>query len=229
MDQVIRARIPIRIKNVMNPSGPGTVIFPDSVPRKGGCETSRRGRQFSFDDHLRTAPEDPSSLRECEKRPTAVTTKNNIVVLNVHSNRKSLSHGFLKNIFSTLDKWQLAVDLISTSEVHVSMALLLADGGGAQQRMEEAIKELGKCGSVEEIPNLTILSLVGKHMKQMIGIAGRMFTTLAEAGVNIEMISQGTLTPQFLILLDLWCVLSSLLLTPSIIPRGERNKHLMRH
>lgn len=40
-------------------------------------------------------------------------------------------------------------------------------------------------------PHMSILSLVGKHMRNMIGISGRMFTTLAQGGVNIEMISQG--------------------------------------
>jgi aspartate kinase len=38
---------------------------------------------------------------------------------------------------------------------------------------------------------MAILSLVGKQMRNMVGIAGRMFTTLAEGSVNIEMISQG--------------------------------------
>lgn len=38
---------------------------------------------------------------------------------------------------------------------------------------------------------MAILSLVGKHMRNLVGIAGRMFTTLAEGNVNIEMISQG--------------------------------------
>src|ERR1700761_3636084 len=39
--------------------------------------------------------------------------------------------------------------------------------------------------------DMAILSLVGKHMRNMIGIAGRMFTTLAQGKVNIEMLSQG--------------------------------------
>ena len=39
--------------------------------------------------------------------------------------------------------------------------------------------------------DMAILSLVGKHMRNMVGIAGRMFTTLAQGNVNIEMISQG--------------------------------------
>lgn len=38
---------------------------------------------------------------------------------------------------------------------------------------------------------MAILSLVGKQMRNLVGIAGRMFTTLAEGDVNIEMISQG--------------------------------------
>jgi aspartate kinase len=45
---------------------------------------------------------------------------------------------------------------------------------------------------VDVIKDLAILSLVGKQMKNMVGIAGMMFSTLASAGVNIEMISQGS-------------------------------------
>ena len=39
--------------------------------------------------------------------------------------------------------------------------------------------------------DMAILSMVGKQMRNMVGIAGRMFTTLAQGNVNIEMISQG--------------------------------------
>ncbi|KAI5838777.1 Aspartate/glutamate/uridylate kinase [Morchella snyderi] len=181
MEQVIRARIPIRIKNVENPAGEGTIIFPDTIHRKGEDTPTEPPR------HMRLKTNDPLLVQR-HKRPTAVTTKNNIVVLNVHSNRKSLAHGFLAEIFSTLDKWRLAVDLISTSEVHVSMAL---HSEVRENDLKEAIDELKHYGTVDVIRDLTILSLVGKHMKQMVGIAGRMFSTLAESNVNIEMISQG--------------------------------------
>lgn len=187
MEQVIKARIPIRIKNVENPSGSGTMIFPDNQSRKGEETPTQPPR------HIRLARSD-SLLQPYSKRPTAVTTKSGIVVLNVHSNRKSLSHGFLASIFSTLDKWQLCVDLISTSEVHVSMAL---HSESRQKEIKLAIEELRRYGEVDVKYDLTILSLVGKHMKRMIGVAGRMFTTLAEAGVNIEMISQGMFVKRF--------------------------------
>ncbi|KAA8895904.1 Aspartate/glutamate/uridylate kinase [Sphaerosporella brunnea] len=181
MEQVIRARIPIRIKNVENPSGEGTMIFPDTLSRKGEDTPNEIPR------HVRNRSHD-ALLQPRLQRPTAVTTKSNIVVLNVHSNRKSLSHGFLAGIFSILDKHQLCVDLISTSEVHVSMAL---QSEVKDHALMGAVEELKRFGSVDVIRNLTILSLVGKQMKNMIGIAGRMFSTLAKANVNIEMISQG--------------------------------------
>lgn len=191
MEQVIRAKIPIRIKNVMNPRNRGTVIFPDS--------TAELERTPGHDPRLfRTRS---PSLMQKPKRPTAVTIKHKILVINVHSNKRSLSHGFFAGIFSVLDKWRLSIDLISTSEVHVSMALHseapLLNGNGRDEYqvidddLKGALNDLGRYGTVDIIPEMAILSLVGKQMKNMIGVAGRMFTTLGENNVNIEMISQG--------------------------------------
>ena len=195
MEQVIRARIPIRIKNVINPRGEGTMIFPDlgnelEMTTPGRAPKLSRNRSASTVSHGKRA-----------KRPTAVTLKPKILVINVHSNRKSLSHGFLAKIFSILDKWRLPVDLITTSEVHVSMALhseaplLHSDEDDelriTDQNLRGAYDELCGCGTVDLIPNMAILSVVGKQMNHMMGVAGKMFSTLGDHHVNIEMISQG--------------------------------------
>ncbi|GBE87347.1 Probable aspartokinase [Sparassis crispa] len=177
MEQVIRRKIPIRIKNVENPHGGGTVIHPDA---------DLDGP--SFPD---TAPE--ALVRALgssyeRKLPTAVTIKERIVVLNVSSNRKSVSHGFLAGIFGTLDRHGVVVDLISTSEVHVSMAI---EDAWDKKVLDRVVRELRKSGSVTVSRDMAILSLVGKKMRHMVGIAGRMFTTLGQGSVNIEMISQG--------------------------------------
>jgi aspartate kinase len=196
MEQVIRARIPIRIKNVMNPKGNGTVIFPDSQAEFDKLAPGHDPRLF------RTRSSSVlSSQLQGPKRPTAVTIKHKILVINVHSNKRSLSHGFFAGIFSVLDRWRLSIDLISTSEVHVSMALhsemplLNGVGRDEYQIIDEdlrgAIQDLRKYGTVDIIPEMAILSLVGKQMKNMVGVAGRMFSTLGENNVNIEMISQG--------------------------------------
>jgi aspartate kinase len=57
--------------------------------------------------------------------------------------------------------------------------------------MEKAMESLRSIGTVDVMKDMAILSLVGKQMKNMVGISGRMFSTLAKAGINIEMISQG--------------------------------------
>ncbi|KAK0495386.1 Aspartate/glutamate/uridylate kinase [Armillaria luteobubalina] len=175
MEQVIRKKIPIRIKNVENPAGLGTVIYPDL---EEGEEVSA-ARQSATEQH---------ALGQESKRATAVTIKERIIVLNVHSNRKSVSHGFLAGIFSTLDRFGVVVDLISTSEVHVSMAI---EDGLGPKIMDRLLRELRKSGTVSVHQDMAILSLVGKQMRNMVGIAGIMFTTLAKGNVNIEMISQG--------------------------------------
>ncbi|KAI1853492.1 hypothetical protein JX265_004177 [Neoarthrinium moseri] len=174
MDQVIKAEppIPIRIKNVKNPLGKGTIVVPDLV-------------QSPAQQIKRSRPSDPS-LRKTPRRPTAVTIKDNISVINVHSNKRSISHGFFARVFAILNNHRISVDLISTSEVHVSMAI-----HAANCHFETAIKELQECGDVSTLHDMAILSLVGAEMKNMIGIAGRMFSTLGEHNVNIEMISQG--------------------------------------
>ena len=200
MQQAIEARIPIRIKNVLNSRGSGTLISPEAPGKLESSLVSRHGSRL-----FRTRSASVLSQNQRPKRPTAVTIKHNIVVINVHSNKRSLSHGFFANIFSTLDKWRLSIDLISTSEVHVSMALhsgsatVIGDNDEnareiKDQNLRGAIEELEGYGTVDIIDGMAILSLVGKQMKNMVGIAGKMFSTLGENNVNIEMISQGRMT-----------------------------------
>lgn len=178
MSQVVHARIPIRIKNVGNPRGKGTVIFPDTISRHGSATPP----------HPPKIMPDDISASLANKGATAVTIKDTIMVINIQSNRKISAHGFLASIFAILDKYKLAVDLITTSEVHVSMALYEESDDG---NMHEAFVELRRLGTLDILHGLAILSLVGKHMRNTTGYAGRMFCKLAEAQINIEMISQG--------------------------------------
>jgi aspartate kinase len=148
---VIRRKVPIRIKNVQNPRGGGTVIHPDpdsdvpsdlsTAPPVPEPLTLKSLRDFA------SATEDSQRKR----LPTAVTIKEHIIVLNVNSNRKSVSHGFLAGIFGTLDKFGVVVDLISTSEVHVSMAI---EDGLAKVFLDRLVKELRKAGTVRTSPHL---------------------------------------------------------------------------
>lgn len=178
MDQVIKAvpPIPIRIKNVKNPRGEGTIVKPD--PSQAPDQQIQRPRK----------PSDPL-LRKKPRRPTAVTVKDKISVINIHSNKRSIAHAFLARVFGILNQSRVSVDLISTSEVHVSIAVHM--GNSEASNFDKAVEELRECGDVSVLHKMSILSLVGAEMKNMRGIAGRMFSTLGGSDINIEMISQG--------------------------------------
>ncbi|GAA5909455.1 hypothetical protein JCM8208_006530 [Rhodotorula glutinis] len=188
MEQVIRAAIPIRIKNVENPSGEGTIIFPDSVAPDAHPADHTARNTVAPSVATRAPSSVPSSALEPHLGPTAITIKDTVVVLSVHSNRKTIAHGFFARIFGTLDKHGIVVDLISTSEVHVSLAV---HGEMRKSVLDRVVRDLKPVGEVSISRDMAILSLVGKHMKNMVGTAGKMFSTLAEGNVNIEMISQG--------------------------------------
>ena len=211
MEQVIKASIPIRIRNVMNLRNTGTIISPEPVMTPSRPSTPNSAPVFR-----KRASSAKLMITSRPARPTAITIKHQILVLNVHSNKRSLSHGFFANIFTVLDKWRLSVDLISTSEVYVSMALHcdseFVHGNDEDDKeivdasLRGAIQDLAQYGTVDVIDGMAILSLVGKQMKNMTGIAGKMFSILGENNVNIEMISQGL------------CILPLLPLNPP--PRG---------
>jgi aspartate kinase len=207
MDQVIKAvpPIPIRIKNVKNPRGQGTIVKPD--PLLAADQRIQRSRQ----------PSDPS-LRKKPKRPTAVTVKDKISIINIHSNKRSIAHMFLARVFSILNQQRISVDLISTSEVHVSIAVHTASSefGNFDQAVEQLRAE---CGEVSVLHDMSILSLVGAEMKNMVGIAGRMFSTLGEHQINLEMISQGRFRSATMIRL----------LKTNTLFRCQRDQHLVRH
>ena len=173
-------KIPIRIKNVLEPEGAGTLITLDN--------------EKNADPYRNQRP----------KRPTAVTVKQQITVVNVHSHRKVESPEFLAEICKILANYSLAVNLFELNECHVSLAVHsktpFVKGAEAEDQddiqsqhrdLEQAIEALKDFGTVDVVYNMAILSLIGLQLKRSIGIAGKMFTALGENNINIEMISQG--------------------------------------
>lgn len=155
MEQVINANIPIRIKNTFDPSLAGTIIDPTKKREKG------------------------------QKGPTAVTVKRNVTLVNIQSNRMLMAYGFMSRLFDIFNRHEIIIDLVSTSEVNVSLTI------DQNQNIEPALKELEQLGNVTIRKSMAILSLVGRGMQKSIGVAGEMFTRLAKQEVNIEIISQG--------------------------------------
>ncbi len=115
----------------------------------------------------------------------SVASKKGIIVVNVSSSRMLLAHGFLAKLFTIFADHDKSVDVVSTSEVSVSLTIDNEDG------LTDIVKELESIGEVRIEKQRAILCVVGEGMKQTPGIAARIFGALARAKVNIEMVSEG--------------------------------------
>ena len=113
----------------------------------------------------------------------SITCKENIKVINIYSPRMLLAHGFLKKIFEIFDKHRTSVDLITTSEVNVSLTL------DNEERITEIIKELEEFSEVKVEEDKALVCVIGKDIKNTKGIATKIFESLLD--FNITMISQG--------------------------------------
>lgn len=116
---------------------------------------------------------------------TAVTVKSGITIFSVLSNRMYNAYGFLSRVFNVLNEHGVIVDLVSTSEVSISCT------AERSETVYQAQADLEKLGDVSIVEDRAILAMVGRGMKYAVGTSGKMFTALAHAGINIEMISQG--------------------------------------
>ena len=115
----------------------------------------------------------------------AIACKKNITLVNINSTRMMGSYGFLAKLFSIFDKYKKSVDVISTSEVSVSLSV------DNDKNLNNIADELRKIGNVNILRDKSIICVVGEGMKHTPGISGRTFSALGSNNINIEMISQG--------------------------------------
>lgn len=127
---------------------------------------------------------------------TSIAYKERQSVLVLRTTRMFGQAGFLARVFEILGRREVDVDMISTSEVSIS--LTSAD----RPALEAAAPELGTIGKVELRHGKTILAVVGQHLPERSGIGARVLGAVAGAGVNVEMISYGMESINFTMLID---------------------------
>ncbi len=93
--------------------------------------------------------------------------------------------GFLARVFDVLGRHDVDVDMVSTSEVSVSMTT------GSDAHLQDAIQRLEELGTVRVEQGRSLLCVVGPQIRSAPGIAARVFAALESAQVNVEMISHG--------------------------------------
>jgi aspartate kinase len=152
----VRKNIPVRVLNSKKPEIKGTLILPGNLESR---KTDNVAKSIAF--------------------------KKGITVINVNSSRMLMAHGFLAKLFSIFADHQKSIDVVSTSEVSVSVTIDDEDG------LDMLCAELEKIGETRVQKHKAIVCIVGEGMKHTPGIGARIFSALGASGINIEMVSEG--------------------------------------
>jgi aspartate kinase len=119
----------------------------------------------------------------CRNSFKAIAVKKRITIVDVAAPRMQLAHGFLHGIFEAFDRHGVAVDVVSTSEVSVSLTV------DSNESIPALAADLAKLADVKYEGRKAIVCLVGENLRETPGIAARVFGELSD--VKIRMISQG--------------------------------------
>ena len=94
-----------------------------------------------------------------------------------------LAYGFLRKIFEVFEKYRTSIDMITTSEVAVSVTI------DSMENLKEILRELEPFGSVEIEENHTIVSIVGNEIAETKDVLSKLFESLTS--VPVRMVSYG--------------------------------------
>lgn len=180
---VMEAGIPVRVRNTFNAEAPGTWIRQSAPPPIRGV----RG----------------------------LTVADGLALVNVQGAGMTGTPGAASYVFSVLSTRGINISFIamSGSERSLTFAVADADADRAKEALEANLKEEQKARFIQSIDcrrNLAVLGAVGDDMRGHPGIAGRFFSALADAGINVVAIAQGSLEA------NISCVIESTLVRTAL-------------
>jgi aspartate kinase len=133
-------------------------------------------------------PEDATGTLITRDRPagegplTAVASKKNVTVVDITSTRMLMAHGFLKRIFEVFEQHRTSVDVVTTSEVSVSVTLVDA------RRVPEIMASLADVADVTREDRMAIICAVGEGLQNDPAFVGKLLD--AVGAIPIRMVSQ---------------------------------------
>ncbi|MFN3270562.1 MAG: ACT domain-containing protein, partial [Candidatus Kapaibacteriota bacterium] len=112
-----------------------------------------------------------------------IAFRKNVTVINIISSQMLGTYGFLSKVFKVFEKFETEVDLVSTSEVSISLTI---ENLAFLSKIVKALKEFS---DVEVIQKCVIVSVIGEGIKNSTKVAKRIFSAID--GVNVLMVSMG--------------------------------------
>jgi aspartate kinase len=119
----------------------------------------------------------------CKSPFKSIAVKKRLTIMDIVASRMLLSHGYLRAIFEVFDKHKCPIDMVSTSEVSVSLSL------DSNEKLPAIAADLSKLADVKYEGRKALVCMVGEDIRGQNGIAARVFQAIRH--VNLRMISQG--------------------------------------
>jgi aspartate kinase len=119
----------------------------------------------------------------CRSPFKSIAAKKKLTIIDIVANRMLMSHGYLKAVFEVFDRHKCSVDMVSTSEVSVSLTV------DSNERLPEIAADLRKFADVKYEGRKALICMVGENIRGHNGIAAQVFGALRH--INLRMISQG--------------------------------------
>jgi aspartate kinase len=119
----------------------------------------------------------------CKSPFKSIAVKKKLSIIDVVASRMLMTHGYLSQIFAIFDKHQCPVDMVSTSEVSVSLTV------DSNDKLPLIAADLGQLADVKYEGKKALVCMVGEDIRGQSGIAAQVFAAVRH--INVRMISQG--------------------------------------
>lgn len=163
LEPAIKEKIPVRIRNVFHPENHGTLIT-----------------------------EEPST--KSKEVVKAVALIRDVAMINVNGASMVGAPGSYARVFDVLGKNNINIMMISTAISEANISLVIRRGllARAISNLEIALLGRGLVNEVTAEDDVAVVAVMGANMKGTLGVASRIFTTVARKSINIRMIAQGS-------------------------------------
>jgi aspartate kinase len=119
----------------------------------------------------------------CRSPFKSIAIKKRLSIIDVVASRMLMTHGYMKEIFTIFDKHKCAVDMVSTSEVSVSLTV------DSNDNLPALAADLGQLADVKYEGRKALICMVGDDIRGQSGMAAQVFSAIRH--INVRMISQG--------------------------------------
>jgi aspartate kinase len=113
---------------------------------------------------------------------TAIACKSNATVVDITSTRMLMAHGFLRRLFEVFERFKISIDVVTTSEVSLSVTV------DDRRRLDAAIEHLQTFSEVSCEPSMAIICMVGENLKNDPAVFARAVTALG--AIPLRLVSQ---------------------------------------